>query len=263
MTLGPKLGEGREAEVYASGADAVLKLYRPGYHGYRSEAATLAALNGHGLAPRLLGTVETGGRPGLVMERLRGPDMLTLLQRQPWRVRALVRAFAAAHLDVGRCEAPAGLPLLRPALASRIGEAPLPAALRAYAHRILDTLPDGERLCHGDLHPGNALLTTDGVRIIDWPNATRGPAIADHARTLLLMRWAAPLPGTPPISRALIAAGRVITARLYARGYRDGSRRHLRSWVIVNAAARLAEGIDAEAGPLTGLIERAWRRGEV
>ena len=48
IIIGPKLGAGREAEVFAWGDDAVLKLYRLGYRGHDAEAAALAALNGRG-----------------------------------------------------------------------------------------------------------------------------------------------------------------------------------------------------------------------
>jgi len=49
--IGAKVGEGREAEVYEWGDDAVVKLYRPGYLGHRAESVTLAKLDGHSVAP--------------------------------------------------------------------------------------------------------------------------------------------------------------------------------------------------------------------
>ena len=91
--MGAKLGAGREADVYAWGDDAVVKLYRPGFGGHRAEAMALRSLDGHRVAPRLIDVVECDGRTGLVLERLDGPDMLTLLQRQPWRVLGLARAL--------------------------------------------------------------------------------------------------------------------------------------------------------------------------
>jgi len=95
--LGDKLGAGREAEVYAWGDDAVLKLYRPDFPRHEIEALALQCLDGHGVAPRLIGTVEQDGRTGLVLQRLDGVDMLALLGRQPWRVRELARLLARTH----------------------------------------------------------------------------------------------------------------------------------------------------------------------
>jgi Ser/Thr protein kinase RdoA (MazF antagonist) len=260
--IGPKLGEGREADVYAWGGDAVVKLYRPGYHGHRAEAVALAQLDGHRIAPGLIDTVDCDGRTGLVLERLGGSDMLTLLQSQPWRLPGLARALARAHLAVHGIHAPADLPDLRHVLAARIEDAVLPPKLRDYALRVLDELPRGDRLCHGDYHPGNVLVATDRVGVIDWANAARGVPEADHARTMLLLRWADPLPGTPPISRALVAACRSAFAHRYARTYRGGSQRSLPrvdSWLVVHAAARLTEGIEVEQATLIGLLDRARR----
>jgi hypothetical protein len=44
--LGPRLGAGREAEVYARDAATVLKPYRPGVGGHHAEAVALRALDG-------------------------------------------------------------------------------------------------------------------------------------------------------------------------------------------------------------------------
>jgi aminoglycoside phosphotransferase (APT) family kinase protein len=159
--------------------------------------------------------------------------------------------------------APADLPALRQVLAARIHDADMPPHLRDYALRVLDGLPDGDRLCHGDYHPGNVLVAADRVAVIDWPNATRGTPEADHARTMLLLRWADPLPDTTLASRALITAGRWAFAHRYARAYRAGSPRPLRqvsSWLVVHAAARLSEGIEVEHGTLIGYLDRSRRK---
>ena len=258
--LGPKLGAGREAEVYVWGDAAALKLYRPGFGGHRAEAAALRSLDG--IAPKLLDIVDREGRTGLVMERFDGTDMLTLLQRRPWRLFDLAGTLASAHLAVHRTPAPADLPDLRQVLAARIHAAELAPHLRSFAERVLAGLPDGECLCHGDYHPGNVLLAADRIAVIDWAGATRGTADADHARTLLLLRWANPLPGTPLLSRALIAAGRSLLVRRYANRYRRGAPplRRVDSWLLVHVAARLSEGIDSERAMLVGMLDRAQRQ---
>lgn len=260
--IGARVGSGREAEVYAWGDDAVVKLYRPGFGGHRAEAAALSALDGHGVAPRLIDVVEHEGRRGLVLERLDGLDMLTLLQRHPARVLSLARALAEAHRAVHAVAAPASLPDLRHVLATRIEGAALPSPLRAFALSVLDGLPDGDRLSHGDFHPGNVLVAGDQPRVIDWVGATRGVPEADHARTLLLLRWSDLPSGTPAAFRALLRAGRSVLAYQYARAYFRGSSRRssiVEAWLTVHAAARLWEGIEAEHPALIGLVERARR----
>jgi hypothetical protein len=267
MTRGLLLGAGREAEVFEWGDGTVIKLYRPGFGGHVSEAAALSGLARHGVAPRLIDVVEHEGRTGLILQRLDGADMLGSLTRRPWRVAASARTLAQLHLRIHAVAAPPGLPALRSALGERIRRAGLPSRSRDRVLRILDALPNGERLCHGDFHPANVLVATGPVRsgvggasVIDWVAATRGVPEGDHARTLLLLRLGAPLPGTPPHVRALIAAGRALLTSAYTHAYRRGSARplpELAAWTMVNAAARLAEGLDQERPRLLGIIERA------
>jgi Phosphotransferase enzyme family len=261
--IGPRIGEGREAEVYGWGDDAVVKLYRSGHLGHHAEISALTGLDGHDVAPRLIEVVDRDGRCGLVLQRLPGSDMLALLQRQPWRVIGLARKLAGAHLAVHRVTAPGELPDLRQLLAVRIEDAGLPPGLRSFVLRVLDGLPEGDRLCHGDYHPGNVLVAADRVGVIDWTNAARGAPEADHARTLLLLRWADPLPGTPLASRALMAAGRAVFARTYAHTYHRRASwpsPQIDSWLTVHAAARLTEGIDVEHARLVAYLDRASRK---
>jgi aminoglycoside phosphotransferase (APT) family kinase protein len=45
----------------------------------------------------------------------------------------------------------------------------------------VDRLSPGDGLCHGDVHPGNVIMTSEGPRFIDWIGATRAPAGFDLA----------------------------------------------------------------------------------
>ena len=45
--------------------------------------------------------------------------------------------------------------------------------------------------CHGDVHPGNVVMTMDGPVLIDWDLMCIAPAGWDHAMLLTLAeRWA-------------------------------------------------------------------------
>ena len=260
--LGPRIAQGRQAEVYAwHGGRALVKLYRYGIGGHVAEAAALARLDGTRLAPRLLDTVTIDGRVGLVLQRLDGVDMLTLLQRRPWRMLSMARMLAHAALRIHRVQAPTELPDLIEVLAEQITAADLDPRLREFALRMVTTLPTGDRLCHGDLHPGNAVVTADRASIIDWPAATRGVPTADFARTLLLLRQADPLPGTPLVFRMLLSAGRSMFAGVFAGTYRNAAPQppfNMDAWTVVHAAARLAEGITAERTRLLGILDAAY-----
>jgi hypothetical protein len=263
--IGLKIAEGREAEVYAWNGDAaaVLKLYRPGYSGHMAESAALTRLGGGGVAPRLIDVLEIDGRHGLLLERLDGLDMLAMLERQPWRLLGYARNLAEAQIRIHGVQAPAELPDARHTLATRIDAAALRPQLHDFARRILDALPAGDRLCHGDFHPGNVLVGADRVSVIDWANATRGVPEADFARTVLLLEQADPLPGTSLFFRGLMAAGRSLFAGAFARAYRQRTHDPLKqvdSWAIAHAAARLAEGIKVEEPRLIAFLDGACRK---
>jgi aminoglycoside phosphotransferase (APT) family kinase protein len=150
--------------------------------------------------------------------------------------------------------APAILPDLKDWIARRItasAAVPDPVADRALV--ALAELPDGDQLCHGDLHPGNILLTRAGPSVIDWPNATRGDPTADLARTLVLLRSSTLPPETPLTLRLGHRAIRRVILRALIQGYqriRPVDQTLLDRWLFIRTADRLADGVPA--------VERAW-----
>jgi aminoglycoside phosphotransferase (APT) family kinase protein len=54
----------------------------------------------------------------------------------------------------------------------RVAEAP--DLLRTAALDRLRRLPAGDRLCHGDFHADNVVLTRRGAVVLDWMTAVRG-----------------------------------------------------------------------------------------
>ena len=264
------LGAGREAEVFLRPDGSVLKLMRSPDHRLRveREAAALRTLAGpRHLAPRLHEVVTVDGRPGLVSERIVGTDLMSLLTGSPWLFLRAAIAMATTHAAMHECQAPASLPQLNDELRQRIELAPiLRTDLASYALDVLDGLPAGDRLCHGDFHPGNMMGTWETLAVIDWGDASRGDPLADVARTELLHRLAAPPPGTPAAFRALVVMGRSLFARRYLAVYRTVrpvDRGALRRWLIVRVAARFIEGIEEEFDTLTAFLEKQRRHRSV
>jgi aminoglycoside phosphotransferase (APT) family kinase protein len=124
---------------------------------------------------------------------------------------------------------------------------------------LIDALPDGDRLCHGDFHPANVLLTASGPVVIDWVDATRGHPLADVARTLVILRLGRPQIRVP---RLVIAAVRYALVGVYQRRYASRSPvdwAEVRRWLAVVAAARLCEGVPGERERLLTLVRAALR----
>jgi aminoglycoside phosphotransferase (APT) family kinase protein len=261
------IGEGREAQIFAWGEGTVLRMPRPASRWSRVEqeaVAMRAAAAGGVPVPRVHGTTAQDGRTGLIMDRVDGPDLITLMGKRPWTVPRAARMVGRGQAAVHEVVAPSDLPPLRDLVRMKIETADdLPAELAEFALATLDRLPDGDRLCHGDFHPGNVLVGNQGPAIIDWTDAARGDPAADLARTRLLLRQGAVQEYMPAaikfVMRHMQALGRGTFFRLYLRAYqrlRPIDADLVDRWEIVRAADRVREGIEPELPALLALLER-------
>jgi aminoglycoside phosphotransferase (APT) family kinase protein len=225
------------------------------------EAIALAAAAEAGVpAPKLYERVTRDGRPGLVIERLDGRDLLTLLGDRPWSIVSVARRTGRLHAELHGSGGPASLPELADIVRLRLEVSDaVPAELRDDAYRSLAELPTGDRLCHGDFHPGNVIASADRERVIDWTNAARGDPVADVARTWVVLKFSPLPPGAGRAERLLAPLGRGTLRREYMRAYLrtaplDLDR--LARWRRVRAIERLAQEIQGEREPLLAWLAR-------
>ncbi len=226
MGHGRLLGEGRTAEVHEYGTDKVIKLLRPEFDPelLDGEGAThRAAVEAGAPAPGIHGKVSIGGRPGIVFDRVLGKSLLDLILDSPDRANHWAELMARTH--------------------ARILE-------------ILDTLPDGGRLLHGDLHPSNVFVDRQRKAVIDWGNACVGSPAADVARSLHLISSVAIPPDFP--NREVISGSLSSFADVYRRtviGISEIEDDDVERWMIPVLAARLAEEIEWEREPILDRLE--------
>ncbi len=259
--LPPPFAVGRTAEIFAWQEGTVLKLYRDwcpsNWVDHEAHIASVVAQAGLP-APRAFGIVEVEGRRGLVYERVDGESMLQVMRRQPFKLAAFGRMLADLHIEMHRQPADT-LPAQRVQLERSINEAKsLPGDLRGAVLAALARLPDGDRLCHGDFHPDNVIMTPKGPRIIDWMTANHGNPWADVARTHLLLTLGQP-PGNA-LAMRLILLARGFFYRGYMQRYRalaPEGRDQLQAWIPVMAAARLNEDISHENPALLRIVRSA------
>lgn len=258
-----RVGEGREAEVFALDGARVLRLARRADQAPmidREHAALLAAREAGVPSPAVYERVELDGRPGLVVERLGRRNLLLEIGERPWRVAGVSRSLGLLHAQMHGAAAPPGLPTVHERLRDRLASALVPAELRERGLERLERLPRGEALCHGDFHPANVLLRPGGEPVaIDWTGAGRGDPSADVANSLLIIRHGAVTPDATRAVAALARVGRRVLWAGYARSYArmraidDGA---VRRWLPVIAAGRLAEDIAGERATLLRLAAR-------
>ena len=205
LRLGPLLGSGRTADVYAldepEDGTWVLRRYRDndGYGDTPAEAAVMEHVRGHGYpVPRVQSTYK---RTDLMMERLSGPTMLQAL----------------GDGLIGPRDAGATL-------------ARLLRDLHALPPR-LSTEPT-VRVLHLDLHPDNVMLTPNGPRVIDWANSQEGPPGLDWGMSAVILAQVAV--GDDPLAEP---AGAILATLL------DGNERAVTDEGLAEARRRRAANV--------------------
>ena len=257
------IAEGREAEIFAWEDGTVLRLLHNPNAQQKVEweaHAMRAALAAGVRVPAVRGTTTVNGRPGLIMERIDGPDLLTLLGRRPWTVLSVAKTSGQVQARLHGVSAPDSLPALKAKLRDRIEASDLvPRHLAEFALSALSSLPDGDRLCHGDFHPGNIMMSDGEAVLIDWTDATRGDPNADFARSSLLLRLGDTPPGVTLLLRALAPTGRSILISSYERAYRRArppDAKLVTQWEVPVAANRLAADIASVRPKLLRFLEK-------
>lgn len=257
--LGKPIAVGRTAEIFAWEQGRILKLLRPGFPPslIRQEQAITSAICKAGIpTPKIYELVEVSGRPGIVYERIDGPSLMGNMERHIfglWKYAALLaRLHASIHTHTFS-PAPEDAPKQKNILAQQIQSAEvLPAAVRSMVLNILDTLPDGDTLCHNDFHPLNVLIGCSGAVVIDWESASLGNPCADVARTTLTLALSRPVQGfsnlwVKKVSEWYLQAFTSAYLASY-RSFTHNRLEHLRAWQTVQAASKVQWEAPANQG---------------
>ncbi|SEC04378.1 aminoglycoside phosphotransferase family protein [Paenibacillus sp. GP183] len=260
MKKGALIGKGMTAEVYEWGQDHAIKFYYDWYEPewIKHEMENAKAVNEAGVpSPVVFEMIEEGDRLGLIYERIMGPSMLAIMQSSPLKIADCARKMAQLHHNIHRCgtdKLPPQKDLLEKAI--RDSSDLLKEKTESVCSFLL-TLPSGNRICHGDLHPDNILMTSSKTVAIDWTNANIGNPLCDIARTCLMIRS----PFIPPsTSKKMTLAIRVVKKLLHNTYLKEYSRvsncniADIDSWILPVAAARLREKVPGEQKWLLNLI---------
>ena len=191
-TVGRQLATGRTADVFAYGCDSVVKLLRSTVPAEWASVEFELARRIHELdlpTPEPRAVVEVDGRSGVVFERVDGPSMQTSVLAGDLTVAGAADLLAEIHQRILACPPPPDMPRASARLAAKIDAVTIISTdERQEGRRLVASLPAGNRLLHGDLHPNNVILAPSGPVIIDWFDAAVGHPAFDIARSKLLMR---------------------------------------------------------------------------
>ncbi len=247
LNLQNPLAHGRTADIYLWDDTHILKLFHHWFplEDIQYEQAMARAVHASQVkAPAAGEIVQVENRNGLIYERVAGTSMLTLIMQRPWKIlgyaRQLARLHAQMHSDVFNGE----VPVQRRKIQHKIDHADaLTPSIKRKLSDTLNSLPEGDRLCHGDFHPANVLIDGNTENIIDWIDASRGNPLADVARTSVLALGVAE---TMQTSNLAMKAFTKLLHATYLRHYfhlRPGGEAEYRRWLPIVAGARLSENI--------------------
>jgi tRNA A-37 threonylcarbamoyl transferase component Bud32 len=236
------------ANLYAWGEGQILKLYGDdipeGFVEWLGKVE--GALHVAGLpVPKIGDIVDIDGRLGQIYERIEGSSMAENLLEAPevdsGAVVELAHLFAEIHAQIHACgDIPAELSPQPQVFPSLIRRAPgLPQDLKEATLKAFDEVPDGDRLCHGDYHPYNVVMSPRGPVVIDWNNAHTGNPLEDVARSTLILSG---VPLSQPSYGSLFDRFNQAYLERYFQ-LRPAGQQQLEAWRPIVAAVRLNDGI--------------------
>ncbi len=207
------IGKGGCAEAVEYGEGKICKLF---YKGQPEEFVRLEYENSIEMyksgvkVPKTFGIINIKDRMGIIYERIYGKSLWGLLRRESLAEEA-INIFVNSHCDILSRKSKNLLSykdVLKTVIAmstnseifmslGRTCELKNLLSYKKYISSIdintnmeselikeIYNLPDGDYICHGDFHPDNVLIKSNGETfVIDFMNVCSGPVLYDVART--------------------------------------------------------------------------------
>ena len=228
MELGTIIKQHPNKTIYRDG-DNIIKVFDRKYSKTfaLNEALNNARAEETGLnVPELRGVTVIDGQWAIISQYIEGKTITQLLLEHPEQEAALLDRFVSIQMEVLSKSSPLMNPLTEK-LQKRISASGLDATTRYDLHCRLDAMKVHTKVCHGDFHPSNVIITPeDKAYVIDWNHAAQGNASADVATTYI----------------ALWMSGQEKLAKHYLSLYcqkSDTALQYVQRWIPIVAAAYL------------------------
>ncbi|MEN6314688.1 MAG: aminoglycoside phosphotransferase family protein [Clostridiaceae bacterium] len=262
MKKGKLIGRGMTAEVYEWGPDKVLKLYyhRIGEEWIKQEARIGMAVHEAGVpSPTVFEIIDLDGRKGVIFQKISGSTMLMHFITEPWNLNHYAKQLADLQFRIHQFSAN-NLPSQQEKYEFRIKcSAKILGDKEQLIIDYLKSLPDGNSVCHGDLHFNNIIISGNNPVPIDWTNAYQGNPMSDLARTYLMMTSPAKPPLIPDVVTMPMQYVKWSSYRAYLNEYlmlSGASSKDIDAWILPTAAAKLKDRMPGEEKWLMGIINR-------
>jgi aminoglycoside phosphotransferase (APT) family kinase protein len=188
------IASGRQADVFFDNSKAI-KLFK--YPFNKTEVEQEANLQKmayeYGLpVPKIYETIELNGKQAIVMEYINGiPLGVKMLDDRKNAVK-YIEDSVDIQIKIHKISTDT-FPSMKEKQEKKIIEAKyLVTSQRENLLLELSKKTFENKLCHGDYHVNNLIVTNEGIKIIDWVDSTSGSPAADVYRTYLLYLLDAP-----------------------------------------------------------------------
>lgn len=187
MTLDRIIAVRTEKTVYRD-SDRVIKVY----YGKNRDSAVFAEALNQSLAaeagvcvPKISGVTDENGKWAIVSEFVEGETLEQLIEANIFEIREYMSSLARIHARVFNKSFNKTADL-RAKISEILESADISGEIKEKLFCRLESIDPGDNICHGDFMPDNIVITEDGrACILDWENASAGPAFADAANTYL------------------------------------------------------------------------------
>lgn len=235
MNLGSPIASGNTAQVYLYN-NKVIKVFNKHlphtesiYEAHKQKYAHSCGLS----VPQIYDVTTINGKQAIIMEYINGRTMYEIVSENinlaEHYMNVSVHVQQNIHSIVPQSIEPMSVKLSRQIKTAQ----PLNSRQKSALLEKLNAMTYEKRLCHGDFHMFNLIMSDDNkVTIIDWMDSSAGDRRADVYRTYLLYAQ---------ISGEL--------ADMYLRMYcnKSGlSKDDIFEWAPIIAGARLSENVSSE-----------------
>lgn len=249
MELVNLIGKGAQAEVYEYKGNAV-KLFHKEYDKqnifYEAMINTIIEKTGLPI-PCIKRVFKLNDSWAIEMDLIEGTTLNNLFNRQPCHVEEYINEMVKLQIKVHSYELSSFFSL-KSKLKDKISRLNIiNDNIKIKLLTKLNTLPEDNKLCHGDFHPLNLIKKDNTIYIIDWIDAASGNPEADICRTYLIF---------------LLYIKEM--AEIYLESYCINSKKSkddITKWLPIIAAARLIENNPNEKDRLITIINRDDKEG--
>lgn len=257
------LNRGGEADIYEWQNDRILRVlreYRRGGDAFEKDKYVFSLLAEHKISvPKVYEYCTADKNPAVIMQKINGVELTDILKKNIFRLSKETEALVHMQLQIAEIDAAYPLNSVKQIVAYFM-QSPMVTTQQAdFVNKLLDDLPDGNKLCHGDFHPGNILVQNGQKYIIDWGGAHRGCFLSDAAHTYLLMKHVPQIPGQSAMQHTLLQVAGAMLARAYLKAARRSGafqEEQFAKWTVVMAFLRVHYGLPGERTGRLKYIEK-------